>query len=239
MKSRKISPTPSDDELSDEELDLDDEGVDDLGEEEIDEEDMEEDDLQEEEDEEEDDDDDDDESTSVTESETPDVTPRSSRKNQKRKKAAYEEPDSDEDEEDYEVVSNRPLTKRQRAKLENNGSEEFLELPMESMKKKHLTEEEQTLKRSEVARRRKNQSIERAEKDKQDTINRLLKKQASKSRRIIKDDGTDEKESGTSTRRVALVKDPNALQYVSTPKGNFLSIPTSINIEQVFGPSFD
>ena len=102
------------------------------------------------------------------------------------------------------------------------------------MRKKHLTEEEQTLKRSEVARRRKNQSIERAEKDKQDTINRLLKKQASKSRRVIKDDGTDEKESGTAGR-VAVPKDPNALHYISNSKGNFLSIPTSISAEQVFG----
>lgn len=36
----------------------------------------------------------------------------------------------------------------------------------ETGKKKHLTAEEQTLRRSEVARRRKNQSIQRAEKDK-------------------------------------------------------------------------
>ncbi|KAI9490445.1 PAPA-1-like conserved region-domain-containing protein [Zychaea mexicana] len=152
----------------------------------------------------------------------------------------YEEPDSDddEDEDDYEVVSNRPLTKRQRAKLENNTPEYFLELPMESGKKKHLTEEEQTLKRSEVARRRKNQSIQRAEKDKEDTINRLLKKQASKSRRIIKDDAGDEKESG-SARRSALARDPNSLQYVSNAKGSFLSIPTTISVDQIFGPSYD
>ncbi|KAI8143572.1 PAPA-1-like conserved region-domain-containing protein, partial [Fennellomyces sp. T-0311] len=126
------------------------------------------------------------------------------------------------------------LTKRQRAKLEDNPTEEFLELPMESAKKKHLTAEEQTLKRSEVARRRKNQSIQRAEKDKEDTINRLLKKQASKSRKVIKDDAADEKESD-SARRAALARDPNSLQYVSNAKGSFLSIPSSISIEQVFG----
>jgi hypothetical protein len=37
---------------------------------------------------------------------------------------------------------------------------------LDSGKKKHLTAEEQALRRSEVARRRKNQSIQRAEKDK-------------------------------------------------------------------------
>lgn len=44
---------------------------------------------------------------------------------------AYEEYDSEEDEEEtLEVVSNRPLTKRQRAKLNNDTTEEYLELPM-------------------------------------------------------------------------------------------------------------
>lgn len=86
-----------------------------------------------------------------------------------------------------EVVPSRPLTKRQRAKLNEGASEDYLELPMgkrtsfyyrnstfvsahaslpDSGKKKHLTAEEQALRRSEVARRRKNQSIQRAEKDK-------------------------------------------------------------------------
>lgn len=44
----------------------------------------------------------------------------------------YEELGSDVDDQfsDTEVVTNRPLTKRQRAKLNNEGSEQFLELPM-------------------------------------------------------------------------------------------------------------
>lgn len=48
-----------------------------------------------------------------------------------------EEEDDEEDEEeeedegdDLEVVSNRPLTKRQRAKFNNEEPDEFLELPM-------------------------------------------------------------------------------------------------------------
>jgi hypothetical protein len=92
---------------------------------------------------------------------------------------------SDEEMSETEVVANRPLTKRQRAKLNDGAEEDYLELPMgtsmllirllhthtnlillDSGKKKHLTAEEQALRRSEVARRRKNQSIQRAEKDK-------------------------------------------------------------------------
>jgi hypothetical protein len=41
-----------------------------------------------------------------------------------------------------------------------------LSLVIETGKKRHITEEEAALRKSEVARRRKNQSIQRAEKDK-------------------------------------------------------------------------
>jgi hypothetical protein len=37
---------------------------------------------------------------------------------------------SDEDMSETEVVPSRPLTKRQRAKLNEGGSEDYLELPM-------------------------------------------------------------------------------------------------------------
>ncbi|KAI9318705.1 PAPA-1-like conserved region-domain-containing protein [Dichotomocladium elegans] len=160
-------------------------------------------------------------------------SPEDTRKrSNKRKKPVYEEFGSDDEEEDYEVVTNRPMTKRQRAKMNNEGPEEFLELPMDTGKKKNiLTQEEQTLRRSEVARRRKNQSIQRAEKDKEDTINRLLKKQASKSRKIIKDDGTDEKDGKTSSRPTQ----PDSLRYTSTREGNLLMIPTTVKLEDVFG----
>ncbi|CDH48280.1 hypothetical protein RO3G_14167 [Lichtheimia corymbifera JMRC:FSU:9682] len=183
------------------------------------------------------------------------------KKSMKRKRPVYQEPNSDEDIEemnedqemeeqqedeeeeeeeeedddegdDLEVVSNRPLTKRQRAKFNNDGPEEFLELPMDSGKKKNiLTEEEQTLRRSEVARRRKNQSIQRAEKDKEDTINRLLKKQASKSRKVIKDDANEEKDSRAPKR----VMPPDTIKYVNDAKGSVLMIPSVVAVEQIFG----
>ncbi|KAI7888410.1 PAPA-1-like conserved region-domain-containing protein [Mucor mucedo] len=124
------------------------------------------------------------------------------------------------------------MTKRQRAKVYQEIPEEFLELPMDTGKKKLLTEEEEQLKKSEVARRRKNQSIQRAEKDKADTINRLLKKQASKSKRII-DDGDDK--GTTANEKLMKSEDPNRLRYIHTSKGSQLCIPTVFTLQQIFG----
>ncbi|ORZ22817.1 hypothetical protein BCR41DRAFT_302666 [Lobosporangium transversale] len=91
------------------------------------------------------------------------------------------------------------LTKRQRSKLDtHDGSLEFLELPAtSSSRKRHQTEEELALKRSEITRRRKNQSAQRAEQDKLDTINRLLKKQAGKRKKGAQDDD----EGGEDTKK--------------------------------------
>ncbi|EIE89456.1 hypothetical protein RO3G_14167 [Rhizopus delemar RA 99-880] len=117
------------------------------------------------------------------------------------------------------------MTKRQRAKLNREEPEDYLQLPMDTGKKKSLTEEEEQLRKSEVARRRKNQSIQRAEKDKADTINRLLKKQASKAKRAIED-----------TEETVQKKQPNPkqLNYVHNLNGSRLSIPPAYTIEQVF-----
>jgi INO80 complex subunit B len=94
-----------------------------------------------------------------------------------------------------------------------------------------LTQEEEQLRKSEVARKRKNQSIQRAEKDKADTINRLLKKQASKSKKII--DETEDKES--AHEKLKRLEDPNRLRYINTSTGSQLCIPSVFNIEQIFG----
>lgn len=89
------------------------------------------------------------------------------------------------------------LTARQRAKLEEDGSRVHEGLGYEALdaleqatsaasrRKIHLTEEEQALKRAEMARRRKNMSIKRLEEEKQETLDKLLKKRASRSRKII------------------------------------------------------
>ncbi|KAK5799039.1 hypothetical protein F5H01DRAFT_284985 [Linnemannia elongata] len=81
------------------------------------------------------------------------------------------------------------LTKRQRSKLDvHDVSLELFELPVAQSRKRMQTEEEMALKRSEITRRRKNQSAQRAEQDKLETINRLLKKQAGKRKTGAQDD---------------------------------------------------
>ncbi|KAI8970935.1 PAPA-1-like conserved region-domain-containing protein [Pilobolus umbonatus] len=147
------------------------------------------------------------------------------------KKKIVLEDTEDEFSDDTEVVRNKPMTKRQRAKMYHEIPEDYLELPMDSGKKKHLTEEEEQLRKSEVARRRKNQSIQRAEKDKADTINRLLKKQASKSKRII--DDTEDKQ--TPHEKLMKQEDPHRIRYINTIKGSQLNIPSIYTLEQIFG----
>ncbi|KAG1473282.1 hypothetical protein G6F56_001043 [Rhizopus delemar] len=117
------------------------------------------------------------------------------------------------------------MTKRQRAKLNQEEPEDYLQLPMDTGKKKLLTEEEEQLRKSEVARRRKNQSIQRAEKDKADTINRLLKKQASKAKRVEEGEETIQKKKHI----------PKLLNYSQNSQGSLLSIPTILTVQQVFG----
>ncbi|KAI8354744.1 hypothetical protein B0O80DRAFT_385968 [Mortierella sp. GBAus27b] len=93
------------------------------------------------------------------------------------------------------------LTKRQRSKLDvQDSSLELFELPAASSRKRHQTEEELALKKSEMTRRRKNLSAQRAEQDKLDTINRLLKKQAGKHKKGTQDEdeGGEERKADTS-----------------------------------------
>lgn len=58
------------------------------------------------------------------------------------------------------------MTKRQRSRLDQVMGSDFLQLPMEPQIKKHLTEEEHAMRRSEMARRRKNLSEKRNEEEK-------------------------------------------------------------------------
>ncbi|CAG8687120.1 6530_t:CDS:2, partial [Scutellospora calospora] len=109
----------------------------------------------------------------------------------------------------------RILTKRQRAKLDENYDLDLLQLPMEPMKKKQLTEEEMLLKKSEIARRRKHQSIQRAEQDKMDTINRLLKKQATKKRSKDQDETDSINKDDSSTNSLI----PITFHYVANKDG--------------------
>lgn len=86
------------------------------------------------------------------------------------------------------------LTARQRARIEDNdeGPPVFPDLTSIDMpsarKKKVLSVEEQRIKRAELARRRKNLSERRLEEEKQDTLDKLLKKRAGKTRKGESDD---------------------------------------------------
>lgn len=119
---------------------------------------------------------------------------------------------------DQEIKTfSKPLTKRQKAKYFDEYTEELQELKEES-RKKHLTEEELALRRSETARKRKHQSQQKAEKDKIETINRLLKKQASKKSRA-----DQQKESHQDLERPA--SPPKFIRYISSSGGSTLSFP--------------
>ncbi|KAF7194792.1 Ino eighty subunit 2 [Pseudocercospora fuligena] len=94
-----------------------------------------------------------------------------------------EEDDSDEDDENSRSATPdlSKLTKRQRGGLDDFGGE-LMSLSNEAQKKKQLTEEENAMRRAEMARRRKNLSEKRNEEEKMDTINKLLSKPAPKRR---------------------------------------------------------
>ncbi|KAF9974728.1 hypothetical protein BGZ73_001811 [Actinomortierella ambigua] len=135
------------------------------------------------------------------------------------------------------------LTKRQRSKLD--GSEalslDLLELPSAASRKRHRTEEELALKKSELSRRRKNMTAQRAEQDKIDTINRLLKKQAGKRKKGGDDedggagggggdggsgDGNNRRDQDSDkVRRVRHVIPPTYLRTICRVEGTTLSIP--------------
>ncbi|KAI9299094.1 hypothetical protein K502DRAFT_285583 [Neoconidiobolus thromboides FSU 785] len=117
---------------------------------------------------------------SEDESEEEVIRPSSSR----RSKPKIVEPLSEEEEEEEFMeasvsMNKNQLTRRQKAKYLDEYDEELLELKPEN-KKKVLSVEEAALKRYETARKRKHQSQQKQERDKLDTINRLLKKQANK-----------------------------------------------------------
>ncbi|CAG8957839.1 hypothetical protein HYFRA_00000179 [Hymenoscyphus fraxineus] len=106
------------------------------------------------------------------------------------------------------------LTKRQRARIEEHGSEVQV--------KKHLTAEEHAMRRAEMARRRKNLSEKRNEEEKMETINKLLKKQAPKTnarRRELNgnSDGTPNVEPQKA--------DPLFVRWVSNKDGNRIGVP--------------
>ncbi|KAI3320591.1 hypothetical protein HD806DRAFT_224968 [Xylariaceae sp. AK1471] len=89
---------------------------------------------------------------------------------------------SDEDGSRAETPDLTKMTKRQRARFEENGDAALMKLSDEVQAKKHFTAEELSMRRAEMARRRRNLSEKRNEEVKMETINKLLKKQAPKTK---------------------------------------------------------
>ncbi|KAJ1945445.1 INO80 complex subunit B [Kickxella alabastrina] len=106
------------------------------------------------------------------------------------------------------------LTRRQRAKLTHGCDAELIELPLEAKRSK-FSVEEAALRKSEHARRRKFQSLQRAEQLKIDTINRLLNKQTSKGRNKVADDSQTRSANGDISK-VA----PGTVRYVQRCQQN-------------------
>ncbi|KAF2829974.1 PAPA-1-domain-containing protein [Ophiobolus disseminans] len=131
-----------------------------------------------------------------------------------------DEMDSDEDLSRGQTPDVSKMTKRQRALVEEGSDGGLMALSNEAQKKKHLTAEENAMRRAEMARRRKNLSEKRNEEEKMDTINRLLKKQPPKrGRRAL-----DINESGQEEDDVEKAN-PLFVRYIQNAKGTQLGVP--------------
>lgn len=141
--------------------------------------------------------------------------------------ADEEELDSEASETEY---TSKPRTARQIARANRErgiGSEEPLELPTEDRSKRtKLSETELALRRSETARRRRNQSEKKLEDDKIETINRLLKKQAGRMRSSQRDEESPAEPAATPRRLKADEVQP-MFRYISRVGGAVLAVPRS------------
>lgn len=156
-----------------------------------------------------------------------------------------EEEDEDPSDEDEEAIIESIMQpqidtskKTARQKAKETGAVDHLEfLPIDRMSKVKpaLTAEELALKKSENARKRKNQTEKKLDEEKQETINRLLNKQAGKRKGAVKQlsaadtAGLEELEEAAQaqvrkTRPVPL----GMIRYVSNKEGSFVSVPQEL-----------
>jgi Ino eighty subunit 2 len=153
-----------------------------------------------------------------------------------------EEEDEEEDFEDTDrsrtgtPMDTSRLTKRQQAKYNDslrpyalmslpNGPPPFpAKLTPESLRKRPLTADEIALRRSETARKRKNQSEQRLEEEKIETINRLLKPQAPK-RRGQRAESPVGSESELVTKEPTPPPPPMKVRTVRDARGTVVGIP--------------
>lgn len=134
-----------------------------------------------------------------------------------------DEEDAEGDDDDELEGDLTKMTKRQRARFEE-GDENLLKLSDEVQAKKHFTAEELSMRRAEMARRRRNLSEKRNEEVKRETINKLLKKQAPKTNRKAQHADGD----GESNR-----PSPVFVRWVSNKDGSLVAVPD----EMLTGPA--
>ncbi|KAK4228391.1 PAPA-1-like conserved region-domain-containing protein [Podospora fimiseda] len=116
------------------------------------------------------------------------------------------------------------LTARQRAKL-GEASHEYLKLSDEVQAKRTFTAEELSMRRAEMARRRRNLSEKRNEEVKMETINKLLKKQAPKTNRRAAGNETPAEGIGADGHPLA---DQFLVRWISTKDGSRVAVPGEI-----------
>ncbi|CCG82561.1 Putative uncharacterized protein [Taphrina deformans PYCC 5710] len=158
--------------------------------------------------------------------------------------AAHDEGEDPSDEDEAAIIQSilKPeidtSKKTARQKAKETGAADHLEfLPIDRMSKLKpvLTEEELALKKSENARKRKNQTEKKLDEEKQETINRLLNKQAGKRKGAVKQltaadtAGLEEAEEASQvqvrkTRPVPL----GMIRYVSNKDGATLGVPKEL-----------
>jgi Ino eighty subunit 2 len=163
--------------------------------------------------------------------------------------------DEEEEDDDDEELTERSrtgtpidptrMTKRQQAKYDEalrphslmslpNGvppppPQTALETPKltssETLRKRALTAEEIALRRSETARRRKNQSEQRLEEEKIETINRLLKPQAPRRRGRAESPAAGVSDTELGTREPTPPPPPTKVRIVRDAAGTRVAVP--------------
>ncbi|KAI0390996.1 hypothetical protein F5Y17DRAFT_468533 [Xylariaceae sp. FL0594] len=127
---------------------------------------------------------------------------------------------SDEEGSQEETPDLTKMTKRQRARFEENG-DALMKLSDEVQAKKHFTAEELSMRRAEMARRRRNLSEKRNEEVKMETINKLLKKQAPKTK--------SKAQAGEATPDPEAQRpSPGFVRWVSSRDGCRVAVPIEI-----------
>jgi Ino eighty subunit 2 len=133
---------------------------------------------------------------------------------------AGDDDELDSDDSQAETPDMSKMTRRQRARFEDSEGS-LLKLSDEVQAKKVFTAEELSMRRAEMARRRRNLSEKRNEEVKMETINKLLKKQAPKTKgksHLANGEGDDDPNK----------PNPAFVRWVSSKEGISVAVPEEL-----------